>query len=268
MPPEFNPDANVEPDQGGAGQEGGGAGPAPYQSYVDRFPEQFRGQAAEIFREWDGNVTRQQQSVQSRYAPWQQFTDAGYQPEYVTAATQLLDQIRQNPQEIIPWLASEAGVNWGGQQDQGGNAAPEQQQPEWMSTLPPELVDRIGRMDKVEQLAELLGQTMLQQQEEQQLNQELAQFDNYLAELAQQYGDFDEDWVLAKIEAQQMSPEQAVQAWHEQLRVWGAEAARTRAPRVLGNGGGLPSQQIDPRSMNRNQTRDLVAQLAAEANQE
>lgn len=265
MPPEFNPDDAIDPNQSGdEGGSAGGAGPAPWQSYVDRFPEQSRQQAAEIFREWDGNVTRQQQSVQSQYAPWRSFADAGYEPQYVTAATQLLDQIRTNPQEIIPWLASEAGVNWGGQGDQGAPAASEQQ-PEWMSNLPPELVDRLGRMDKVEQLAELLGQTMLQQQEEQQLNSELADFDNYLAELAKQYGEFDEDWVLAKIEAQQMTPEQAVQGWHEQRQIWAAEAARGRAPRILGNGGGLPSNHIDPRSMNRSQTRDLVAQLAMEA---
>lgn len=273
-------DPQEQPDLGGgAGQDQGsqdGGELGQYAGYLKGVPEQFHTQLLDGFKRTDLHWQNKLNEAQSQYTPWQPITTR-YEPSYVHAAMSFMDAIQQDPASVVPWLAQEFGVDvtpkgtpqqqpqgqpqgWG--QDQGGAE-------DWRSNVPPELLQRLDRMDEVERLALLNAQAFTEAQQKAQLNEEIAEFDKHLNELRSKHGDYDVDWVLAKLGAGEFdSPEKAVQAYMswEQQRL--AAAAQRRVPTLLNSGGGYQSNQIDPATLNTKDTRSLVARMIAEANQE
>lgn len=259
----------LEQPSGDGQDQGGDAGQ--YAGYLKDVPEQFHGQLLDGFKRtdqyWQGKVSE----AQSRYAPWEPLTQR-YEPQYVTSAATILDEIQRNPTEVLPWLAEQFGVNFGASAQQGASqqaqGAGDQGQSDWTANLPPELVDKLSRLDQLEQIATLTGQTVLEQQQQQQLNEELALFDDHLKTLRSKYGDFDEEWVLTRIANRNELPEDAVKAYQSFVQETVARAQQQRVPRLLSANGGMPSNQIDPLKLGQKDTRNYIADLINQANSE
>lgn len=274
------PDPNAGEGQGQGSQDDGGQGQ--YAGYLKGIPEQYHGQLLDGFKRTDGHWQNKLNEAQSQYTPWAPIAER-YELPYVQASTAFMDAIQQNPAEVVPWLAREFGVEvaqqaqqqvqgqgqqqWG--QDQGGAE-------DWRTNVQPEVLQRLDRMDEVERLAMTNAQAFMEAQQKQQeveqrqqLNEEIAEFDRHLGELRTKHGDFDMDWVLAKLGTGEFdSPEKAVHAyksWEQQVV---AAAAQRRVPTLLNSGGGYQSNQVDPASMSAKDTRALVAQIVAQANQD
>jgi len=257
------------PDDGGQGNDASGQ----YAGYLKDVPEQYHAQLLNGFKQTDGYWQNKLTTAQSQYTPYQALVER-YEPPYLTAAAAMMDELQQNPQAVLPWLAGELGVNLSAPsaptqsgQDGAQGWGQDQTASDWTQNLPPELVDRLQRLDQLEQLAELTGRTVLEQQQQAQTNEELAAFDTLLSELGTKYGKFDENWVLAQIEGG-YTPEDAVKAYHSWYQEQRAQMANGRAPRILGAGGGLPTTRTDVTTLNPKQTRDLVEQMVQAAQSE
>lgn len=264
--------------------EEGGQGDAgnlgQYAGYLKGVPEQFHGQLLDGFKRTDSYWQNKLNEAQSQYTPYQGIVGK-YEPGYLQAAAQMLDELQSNPQQVLPWLAGELGVQMaqpaqtpvapGGPQGQPWDQG---QGTEWTENLPPQLVARLNEIDHIKQLATLAGQGVLEQRQAQEQfaaaqrqAEELAQFDQLLGELGKKYGEFDEDWVLAKIESGKQ-PEEAVKMYHDWLGSKLAAMNGRNAPRVFGATGGLPSNQPDVTKLDPQQTRQLVAEMINAANRD
>lgn len=81
-------------------------GAAPYQEYLDRLPEEVRGQVEPVFKEWDGNVTRRFQEASENRTKWDAYEQTGitdYPPEVAQWATGFYKAL-DNPQAIQEWF--------------------------------------------------------------------------------------------------------------------------------------------------------------------
>lgn len=266
--PMAQPDPTGVPGQDQGSQDDGGQGQ--YAGYLKGVPEQFHTQLLDGFKRTDSHWQNKLNEAQSQYAPWQPLTQR-YELPYVQAATAFMDAIQQNPAEVVPWLAKEFGVEVAQQVQQQAQGQPGQQwgqdqggAEDWRANVPPEMLQRLERVDDIEKLALLNAQAFKEAQDKQQLNEQIAEFDRHLGELRQKHGDFDMDWVLAKLGSGEFdSPEKAVGAyksWEQQAL---AAAAQRRVPTLLNSGGGYESSQVDPTSLDPKQTRDLVGRLLA-----
>jgi hypothetical protein len=99
-----------QPDQ--SGQDDGGGG-APYQEYLDRIPEQFRGDVEPVFKDWDANVTRRFQDNADFRKQWEPLSETGIHqldPDAVSWLVQLHAALEQ-PDIMQQWWDSYAQEN-------------------------------------------------------------------------------------------------------------------------------------------------------------
>jgi hypothetical protein len=257
-----------QPPSGGQDQGTDAAGQ--YAGYLKDVPEQFHGQLLDGFKRTDQYWQQQLQQAQSRYAPFEPLTQR-YEPQYLSSAATILDEIQQNPAQVLPWLAEQFGVQLGAG-TQGGNAqmpaGDQGQGDDWTTNVPPQVLEKLARLDQLEQIATLTGQTVLEQQQQKQQEEELALFDQHLQELRNKYGEYDEDWVLTRIATRNELPEDAVKAYLAFEQQVAARTQQRRVPTLLSANGGMPSNQIDPLKLNPKDTRSLIADLINQANTE
>lgn len=228
---------------------------SPYAQYLEPLPESVRPLVEPAFKKWDADVTQKFQSVHSQYEglkPWESIAQSGYDPETAQQALALMQAINDDPEQVYRALAESFGFGEQGQTDPAGNVPDD------------EYVD--PRFQTVEEMTNAMAEILLQQENARREAAEDAELDQYLNTLKQQHGDYDEDYVLAHMQLG-MTGEQAVQKYQQMLQGFQATRPGATAPAVLGSGGSLPSQSIDPAKLSSKDTRDLVAQMLAQANQ-
>lgn len=179
----FN-DPEVQPEDG-QGQE---SQDAPYSEYLNRIPEELRGDVEPIFREWDANVTRMRQDDVAQRQSWQPYEQIGvnkFSPEDVQWALQFRQAV-EDPQAIKEWYESYA-------RDQGLI----QQQPQEQESFSYDEYDPNAQMQKLlqEQLGPISQQleqlsSWRQQQESARAEAEAEQYiDQQIADLRSKHGD-------------------------------------------------------------------------------
>jgi hypothetical protein len=95
------PDDTVQPDAG----QGEPVADAPYAEYLNRIPEELRGQVEPIFKEWDGNTTRKFQEASEYRKGWEPYEQVGvnrHDPAAVEWALQFYSAL-ENPKAIKDW---------------------------------------------------------------------------------------------------------------------------------------------------------------------
>lgn len=229
-----------------------------YWNELNSLPEDVRPLVEPIFKEWDTNVAKRLQGVHSEYEPYKPLFDE-WEPEALSSALGLAQALEENPQEVIAQLAEAYGIDLG-----QGAASPQQSEPQAVeedtSTEPD---------DPRFQLLEALARTVIEEREQRSMAEAQAELDTVLEGLRQQYGDYDENYVLSLI-ANEVEPEQAVAMFQQSVQQYAAKlnAPQANAPTVLGQGGGYPSQQVDPATLSNKDTEALVAQMLRAANQQ
>jgi len=235
----------MEDEVEGQGQETGTAGNGLYDEYLSKFSDEYRPVAEEVFKEWDANVTKKFQE----YEPYKQFTD--YDPDVIFAGINLLSKVAENPREVYEAMASAYGF---GQDQEETPAQPQQES----------AVDQPDYAYQIEELRQMLAE----QQQAQQENAAMEEFQGLLSGLKQQYGEYDDEYVLAKI-ASGAEPEAAVQAYFNFVeQVTGKPREENTPYPVLGGSGGVPANELDFVKMGSKETKDIIAQMLARANQD
>ena len=92
----------VQPDEG----QGAQTQDSPWAQYLDRFPEEARDVASEVFKEWDGNVTKRFQDASQFRQQMEPFAPllTGRQAEEIEWGLQFRDAALNNPQAVKEWF--------------------------------------------------------------------------------------------------------------------------------------------------------------------
>lgn len=215
--------------------------------------------------DWNAGVTRRFQAIHDRYRPYK---DIGMEAEDLRRASQFYQQLQNDPVQLFNDY-QQALIQRGLIPDP---STPQEEPPSYTGDpmyegLNETFVNKFGQM---EQLLSTVAQYILGAQEQTQYDQEQQELDAVLNDLRQKTGDFDEDYVVAKI-AQGASPEQAVQMYRDfvkQITDSSGLVPRRPAPPVLGGGGSIPSPGNKPtKDMTSTEVRQLVANMMAAAAQ-
>lgn len=241
-------------------QQHGDSGSSLGGDFLNRVPEHHRSILEPYVKQWDAGVTRRFQELHSQLQPYEAL---GLQQEDLQLAADAWKLMNENPQVLINILQTQLQQGQGGEQGrQGqGQGLPT---PEAVKALPPEFQAAWQQQQQIlaqqQQALEALSQQVLGQQQSTQQQQEDKALSDYLGLLKQEYGEFDEDYVMAKM-LRGMDGEAAVKSFIELMdNVPGNGGGRPPVP-VLSGGGIMPQDSFDPTKASRKETKDLVANL-------
>lgn len=245
---------------------------APYADYLDKLPETVRPLVEPTFKEWDASVTQRFQELQSKQDSWKDIVGE-YQPDDVQGALQLAGIVQEDPgyllqalAEAYPDVVKESLKEFF--EGQGNNQPTRPVNDQGLGDLDPD--DPVAKqlLAMQQQLEQLTGnfQSRTEQEEAAQQQQYL---DQVLDNLHKEHGEFDDTFILSQLAFANKTPDQAIQAWQELTAKWNPGQQQppvSPPPPVIPSSGGVPSTQIVPENMDRSETKNLVAQLLEQAN--
>ena len=264
--------------QSGAQGNGQGQGNAPVQPQGQPRNEFLDGILGEVdpahrpivepyLSKWNAGVTRRFQDLHGQLQP---YSELGADPETLAQALSLMERIDADPQGVMAILQEAIEeMNGGPQPPQGvpGQQIPGQEGQQQPSTLPPEFQAMQEKFGTFETVLEAIAQQVLDQRSSEQTAQEDAQLDQYLDLLKQEFGDYDEHYVIAKMMAG-VDGAEAVKQY--QAAIQGQVNSRARQPNVptvLGGGGSIPQGGKSVTDASKKETKNLVAQILAASQQ-
>lgn len=239
-----------------------------WDEILSTVPQEFHHLITPTLEKWDSGVQKKIQDLHSQIDPYREIIE-DIDPEVVDMALKLAEAVQADPRAVYEQLAeaygfdsSEQGVtementvedlfNDGSDTAQLANALAEQR----------------AMLEQLQQERQAELEAIAQAQEEAELDELL---DEYIDALHQEYGDFNEDFVITLM-GNGLDGEEAVKEFFSIVQ----EASQAQqpsesssAPTVLGSGGNIPSNAIDPSKLNPSQTSELVAQLLAMEDQD
>src|SRR5215831_18763688 len=233
----------AQPPQGG--QDSGLA-----NDFLARVPEADREVVGRYVRDWDAGVTRRFQDIHARYQPYDQLGQYSDLAQYKA----VFEYLRDNPQAVYKTL-----------HEHFGQPAPEKPNPEdeW-GDLPPSVIQRLQTMDQQGELLRVLAEKVIGMNTSSQEATEDAELERYMSWLSSTYGNFDEDYVLAKMSTG-MDGVQAVQEFQHKF---GGGQPQRQAFTVLSGGGAVGAQgTFNPAKASGQDVRNVVREMLKLANQ-
>lgn len=240
--------------------ENGNSGQGSEQDYslaspfLEQIPTEHRALVEPYVKKWDAGVTRRFQDLSTKYKPYE---DLGADPETLANAYKVYQMLDENPQQIYELLRQD--FEDADDEDEAQNTtpvAPGNIPPEWES-----------RFTKQQEILEALVQHVMSDRETKQQAQEDQELDQYMSLLKTEYGDFDEDYVLAKMSAG-ADGEAAVKSWMTlQQKIINGTAKVPTTP-VLSGGGSVPGESQSIKDLKPNQVKDFVANLLSQTSRE
>jgi hypothetical protein len=241
IPAGFNFDAGFS----GAGQQqppSGGSDSGLANDFLARVPEADREVVGRYVKDWDAGVTRRFQDIYSRFEPYQQLGDYETLMQYKA----VYDYLKDNPQAVYKTL-----------HETFGQQQPTEESADEYGELPPAVVDRLKMMDQQGQLLQALAERVIGMNNANQEAQEDADLDRYMNWLSSQYGSFDEDYVLAKMQTGM----DGVKAVEEFQQKYGGQ--QQRQPFTVLSGGGAVGQQgnFNPAKASSQDVKTVVSEM-------
>ncbi|HEY6022292.1 MAG TPA: hypothetical protein VIY48_21275 [Candidatus Paceibacterota bacterium] len=232
-----------------------------WQPFLEILPDSLHETVRPVLQDWDRNVQSRYETIQQQYAPYEQFREQNIDPGELAYSYQVVQALNENPAEVIRTMAEFFGIELTPQQQ--AQAAAVATQPVVPSDTESLEVD--PRIQQLEQGFQALAAMALQNQSAAEARQADIELEATLTSLKQQHGDFDENIVLSYMLSGQ-SPEQAVLAYKNLESQILAGANRPPAPRVMGGGGGVPNDRVNPATMSDAERRALVTNMLMNSN--
>lgn len=230
----------------------GGVNPA-WNDVLNVIPKELHQQIIPHFQKWDSGFNSQLQKVQSQYEPYkayEPFVQNQIPIEEVQQGYGLLRAIYEDPSKVITAIQQAFNLE---QQE----IANEQQEVtnEQFGNIPEHVAAQLQRQ---EQMLNTMAQIMMQQRNQQLAVSEGQKLDKILADLHKEHGEFNEEIVLQLAAQRDGDIGAALQAYQTAIQQEAARRNAPRAPRLLSPGGSAPSNVIDPRKLNSQDTIKLV----------
>lgn len=247
-------------------QDAGATGDGLASGFLNRIPEADREIVGKYVNQWDAGVTRRFQELHGKYKPYEELGDF----ETLQKAKEIYSILDEDPERLYNALGEVYGY---GQQQNGAEG--QQQQigtEEEDSPFQGALQELQGRFDEQTKVLEAVAQYILNQNQQTQEQSEDQQLTEYMGLLKEEFGEFDEDYVLTKM-YHGMSGEDAVQSWSQLLQnqVNQANQSTANLPHILSNAGGSAVPVGETQKLGSIPSRDiqnLVADVLAQAHRE
>lgn len=229
--------------------------------FLKNIPDTDKAIVEKYIKDWDAGVTKKFQSIHEQYKPYKELGELSD----IQASIQLRELLDNDPEYVYSMLAQEFGNGNQGQGNQGG------QQQQGNDTLPPMFQGVNPELAKYIQdqngMLEQLAQLVLDGRNQNTARQEDEALDAELKRLKDTHGDFDEDYVLAKM-WHGASGDDAVKAYQNlsQSILNGREKPKPQPPGLFG-GGVIPTDTPDVGKLSGKETKNLVAELLARAHE-
>lgn len=239
------------------GDNSPGHNPA-WDEVLSVLPEQFHSVVTPHFQKWDQAANQRVESVNSQLAQFEAYkpyVEHGINSDELEQGLRLLYEINNNPQNV--YQALQNAYNFG-QSETPNQESEEEENP--LSNLPPEIMEKLQSHDG---MLNAVAQIVLNDAQAKEAAAADAALDKELSDLKAKHGDFDEDYVLAKMQLG-MSGEEAAASYQALVQ---RITPQPFAPTLLGSSGGngVPSNAIDPTKLSGKETRNLVAEMLAAA---
>lgn len=232
-----------------------------WNKILSQIPAELHAQVIPTLQEWDQGVSRRFQKIHDEYAPLKRFEEVD--PDEIKEALDVYQALVNDP--ATTWEAIGRVYGLSPQQVSQVAADPygENSDDFDLGELPPAIRDRLAKLDVHDRVLEAITGDLLQRQEAEKTSQEDAAFEEYLDALAEEYGEYDEDYVVGLIAAG-VDGEEAVQRFQQFQAQFAPQQQRAAAsaPRVMSSGGGIPnSSPVDVAKLSNQNTQKLVEEL-------
>lgn len=233
----------------------------PYWNELQELPESVRPLVEPVFKKWDAGVGQRLQSVHSEYEPYKPLFDE-WEPDALSQAVQIAQALETDPQAFVQAIMEAYKIDLGqGVADQQPVVTPEFDENGPIDPRYQALLDQQAQQD---QLLQTMANAMISERQAAEQATSMQQLEQTLAQLRTEQGDFDETYVLGLI-ANNVEPAQAVEMFKQAVSQYAAP--KVEAPVIMGQGGGYPSNQVDPAGLDDKATKDLIVQMLRAANQ-
>lgn len=204
-----------------------GQGNTPYGEYLDKLPEDIRGDVEPVFKEWDSNVTKRFQEAADYRKQWEPLEDLnlGAVPrDELESLLQLRELAANDPEQFDAWVretAQERGLL--GNEDPYSNDefdpfAPEEDKLEPVMSELQQMKERFEAMENEKRVAEAMQMVESQMQEQAEKHPDVPQ------ELAEQFLSMYAD----------VDPDNAVQLAYEAAEKWTVQIQQQMMEQKLG----------------------------------
>lgn len=236
-----------------------GGNPA-WNDVLQYIPEDKRTEVVPKLKEWDQSF----QEVQSKLAPWKEFADGQVDPDTATLALSVLNSIENNPQAAYEAIGKHLGISTkeakAAVEEIQDDAQQQQQQQESGSSISQQQFDLLQRR------SDAMAQILLANKQQDDLAQQEQQLDQELTALKTEKGEFPEQEIVMRMMHNDMSAAEAYDDYNKFEEDLFKQ--RKQAPRVLSGGGMIPQPSVNPTQLDRKGTKDHVAQLLIQAQQQ
>lgn len=247
---------NSQFDNGNNDVNSGQGNPA-WNEFYQAIPEDYHTAVQPVLQKWDQNVQKRFEN----YKPYERYVNDKVDPQVLDYGLNLMNKLdnTDGALEVFQTLGSYLeGQGLLGQEEDEGTDDEEFD----FDSLPKALRQQIEQLQSG--YSTLAEHNLMQEQTRMESEQD-ALLERELASLREKHGDFDEEWVLAKM-VNGADTEEAVQAYHQWLDKTLQNRNRPKAPRLIGSSGDFPSgaPAFDPKKANEKDTKNFVAQYLSD----
>jgi hypothetical protein len=234
------------------------------QGLLKDTPDEHRTILEPYIKKWDAGVSRRFSELQGQLKPYKEFGEL----EQVEQAMQFYRMLEDDNEarKIYESLNEYFNPQKPGGTTPGANGQvplgdPGEEQE--FQELPPAIMQQLQRQ---EQILQALAQNYLSQQQESQQAEEDRLLEQTLSQLKAEFGEFDEDYVLAKM-YNGADPADAVKAYQAMMQQQlAAYQQKQRTPPTLGGGGTVPQESQNLANVPSKDLKNFVAGLLEQSN--
>lgn len=236
-----------------------------WNELLEVVPSQLHSQVLPHLKNWDRNYQQGIDKVHSQYEPYKNYLENKVSPEQIDYAMNVVRAVEERPEEMVKALQAYMGISKSEAEEvvaaSEGTGEVDTEIPEELFTHP--------KFQQMEQTLQSVAQYLVQQQQTLANEQEDQKLTKELADLKTAHGEFDEEYVLTKALADPNKPlETHVKEYQSRISEALAAKQRTPGPKVLGNGGSAPDNQITKESLNDPKVRkSMIAQMLSQTQQ-
>lgn len=270
------PNEEIVPEDGnddGQAQEDTPKGHPAWDEILTDLPDEIQTMLRPKLAEWDRGVQEKFQQIHQQYDPYKPLVENNIPLDQVQQALFLAHQLDTNPADLVQKAIDHFNLEQFKQQTQ--QVVPDPDGEDDFSDSPYGELENDPRFKAfLEKQQELESRFQEREQQEQEAEAEAA-LEQYLTELKEQHGEFDENYVVTLL-ANGVDGEAAVKQFQTSVSQAAAALVQNQNPPkqqavIAGGGGtsgsGIPDAPVSFGKMTGGEVSDLVAQYINQANQ-
>lgn len=240
-------------------------GPAGYSEFASQIlkeaPDEHKSILEPYIKKWDSGTQRRFQDLHNQYKPYK---DLGWDEDTLGQMAEVYRVLNEEPERLYEALRDTLELS-----EEEQNVVEESQSDQDFQGLPPEIT---AQLTQQQQVLEALAQWVIQQDKQSTETMEDQEFESYMGLLKEEFGDFDEKYVVAMI-ANGTDGEAAVKQWQamaQEILQKANQATEGLPPAVLSSAGGGAVAQPEPQSLGSVDSKDirqLITNVMTQANQ-